>query len=142
MLTLPGSVRVFVASEPVDFRKSHDGLFGVVKSVLKVDPRSGHLFVFFNKRRDRVKILVHDGSGLWLFYKRLDEGVFEPAARLGVSGASIEIDMARLQMLLQGIDLKQSKIRFRFGSRRRRTGSHGRSKAEVEAAAAKVETGG
>ena len=121
MLTLPGSVRVFVAKGPVDFRKSHDGLFGIVSRVLESDGRSGHLYVFFNKRRDRVKILVHDGSGMWLFYKRLDAGVFEPASRLqGGDAASSEIDMARLQMLLQGIDLRQSKIRFRFGARSRR----------------------
>jgi hypothetical protein len=69
MLTLPGSVRVFVTRTPVDFRKSHDGgLFGVVTHVLDENPRSGHLFVFFNKRRDRIKIIVHDGSGLWLFF--------------------------------------------------------------------------
>ena len=120
MLTLPGSVRVFVARMPVDFRKSHDGLFGVVTNVLEKNPRSGHLFVFFNKRRDRIKILVHDGSGLWLFYKRLEEGVFETVAHLEGNGTSIELDMARLQMLLQGIDLRKSRIRLRFGARSRK----------------------
>ena len=120
MLTLPSSVRVFVARSPVDFRKSHDGLFGVVVNVLHESPRSGHLFLFFNKRRDRIKILFHDGSGLWLFYKRLERGVFESAVHLGGSGAKIEIDMLRLQMLLQGIDLKHSKIRHQFGARSRR----------------------
>ncbi len=120
MLTLPASVRVFVARAPVDFRKSHDGLFGVVVNVLDGSPHSGHLFVFFNKRRDRIKILFHDGSGLWLFYKRLERGVFESAVHLGGAGASIEIDMIRLQMLLQGIDLRKSKIRHHFGARSRR----------------------
>jgi transposase len=120
MLTLPGSVRVFVARTPVDFRKSHDGLFGVVTHVLDENPRSGHLFVFFNKRRDRIKILVHDGSGLWLFYKRLEHGVFESARHLEGVGERAEIDIARLQMLLQGIDLRKSKIRHRFGARERR----------------------
>jgi transposase len=120
MLSLPASVRVFVATTPVDFRKSHDGLFGVVVSTLRADPFSGHLFVFFNKRRDRIKVLVYDGSGLWLFYKRLDRGVFESASHLGGSGESTELDTARFQMLLQGIDLRKSKIRHRFGARSRR----------------------
>jgi len=121
MLTLPGSVRVFLATKAVDFRKSHDGLFGVVTSALKQDPRSGHLFVFFNKRRDRIKILLHDGSGLWLFYKRLDHGVFASVAHLdGCGDESFEIDIVRLQMLLQGIDLRKSKIRHRFGARQRK----------------------
>ena len=120
MLTLPGSVRVFVARAPCDFRKSHDGLSGVVMNVLKESPMSGHLFVFFNKRRDRIKILFHDGSGLWLFYKRLDRGVFESATHLEGEGASIKIDMVKLQMLLQGIDLIKSQIRHRFGARERR----------------------
>ncbi len=120
MLTLPASVRVFVARGPVDFRKSHDGLCGVVVNILRASPRSGHLFVFFNKRRDRIKILFHDGSGLWLFYKRLERGVFESIAHFEGDGASIEVDMVRLQMLLQGIDLRKSKIRHHFGARRRR----------------------
>lgn len=120
MLTLPSSVRVFVAASPVDFRKSHDGLFSIVVHTLDRDPLSGHLFVFFNKRRDRIKILVYDGSGLWLFYKRLERGVFESAAHLDGDGAGIEIDMARLQMLLQGIDLRKSRIRHRFGARQRK----------------------
>jgi transposase len=120
MLTLPSSVRVFVARSAVDFRKSHDGLYGVVINTLQRDPMSGHLFVFFNKRRDRIKVLLYDGSGLWLFYKRLECGVYEPAGHLEGDGESIEIDMARLQMLLQGIDLKKSKIRRRFGARQRK----------------------
>jgi hypothetical protein len=119
MLTLSASIRVFVARSPIDFRKAHDGLFAVAVNVLEQDPRSGHLFLFFNKRRDRMKILVHDGTGSWLFYKRLDRGVFESVANLGGEGEGIEIDAARLQMLLQGIDLKRSRIRHHFGARTR-----------------------
>lgn len=120
MLTLPLSVRVFVARDAVDFRKSHDGLFGIVSNVLHADPMNGHLYVFFNKRRDRVKILFKDRHGLWLMYQRLEHGVFEPAAHLTGDSVGVEIDMARLQMLLQGIDLRKSKIRHRFGARARR----------------------
>lgn len=112
--------RVFVARAPVDFRKAHDGLYAVVQQVLEKDPLSGHLFVFFNKRRDRIKLIQYDGSGLWLFYKRLNRGVYESVTHLKDDGACIEIDIARLQMLLQGIDLRRSKIRRHFGARMRR----------------------
>lgn len=121
MLTLPSSVRVFVARDPVDFRKAHDGLCGVVSNVLEQDPLSGHLFVFVNKRRDRIKLLVWDGTGLWLHYKRLARGTFQSIAHLDVDAPGIEVDMARLQMLLQGIDLRKSKIRRHFGARERST---------------------
>jgi transposase len=120
MLIFPCSMRVFVAREPVDFRKSHDGLYAVVANALEEDPLSGHLFVFFNKRRDRIKLIQYDGSGLWLLYKRLDRGVFESVAHMDGDRANIEIDMAKLQMLLQGIDLRRSRIRRHFGARTRR----------------------
>lgn len=120
MLTLSSSVRVFVARDPVDFRKSHDGLSGIVINVLERDPMSGHVFVFVNKRRDRIKLLVWDGTGLWLHYKRLARGTFESITHFDVDCAGIEVDMARLQMLLQGIDLRKSKIRHHFGARQRR----------------------
>lgn len=76
MLSLPDAVRVFVARAPVDFRKAHDGLSQVVRDVFGDDPLSGHLFVFTNKRRDRIKLLFWDRNGLWLLYKRLERGTF------------------------------------------------------------------
>lgn len=127
MLTLSSSVRVFVACDPVDFRKSHDGLSGVVVSTLEADPMSGHVFVFVNKRRDRIKLLVWDGTGLWLHYKRLARGTFEPITHLAIDSPGIEVDMARLQMLLQGIDMRRSRIRIHFGARLRRRVGGGRA---------------
>ena len=78
MLSFPPSstVRIFVAREPVDMRKGFDGLTGEVIDVVDEDPQSGHLFVFFNRRRNRMKSLIWDGSGFWLLYKRLEHGRF------------------------------------------------------------------
>ena len=76
-MILPGqAVRVMIATKPVDFRKGHDGLAAVVQNQLGLDPHSGIVVVFRSKRGDRIKVLVWDGSGLVLTYKRLDEGTF------------------------------------------------------------------
>ncbi len=76
MLGFRSTTRVFLHREPVDFRKSHDGLCGVIRSGLILDPLSGDLFVFLNRRRNRVKLIQWDGNGLWLHYKRLEKGTF------------------------------------------------------------------
>lgn len=111
MLNLPSSVRVFAARERVDFRNGFDGLCAVVREQFREDPLSGHLFLFFNRRRDRIKILVWDQNGFWLLYKRLEQGTFE---RIAGEGEKIEIDRARLAMLLDGIETKSSRIRTHF----------------------------
>ena len=72
MLSLSPATRVFVALEPVDMRRSFNGLYAAVQSVLAEDPLSGHLFVFTNRLRNRVKVLFFDGSGLWICAKRLE----------------------------------------------------------------------
>jgi len=105
------SVRIFVAREPVDMRKGFDGLSGDVIDVIDEDPQSGHLFVFFNKRRDRMKSLVWDGSGLWLLYKRLEHGRFQVFDR-AATGKSYEIKSTELALLLDGIDLRGSRRRL------------------------------
>lgn len=112
MLNLSCSVRIFLAREPVDFRKAHDGLHAIVRDEFGEDPLSGHVFVFLNKRVDRVKLLVWDRNGFWLLYKRLERGTFRPPAA-GV-GAQVEVSRAELLMLLEGIDLKKGKIRRHF----------------------------
>jgi transposase len=111
MLSLPASVRVFVARERVDFRKGMDGLCAIVRDAFSDDPLSGHLYLFFNARRDRLKILMWDRNGFWLCAKRLERGTFE---RIDGSSARFEIDRARLAMLLDGIDTKNSRMHGRF----------------------------
>ena len=108
MLTFPTSLRIFVATQPVDFRKAHDGLCQVVRGTLGLNPLSGDVFVFTNKRRNRVKLLLWDRNGLWLFYKRCERGTF-PWLSSGPS-AKVEIDRARLSMLLDGFDVASARV--------------------------------
>ncbi len=77
MLTLPPSVRIYLARGATDIRKGIDGLCAVARDIVGEDPFTGHLFAFANRRRDAVKILVWDRSGFWLFYKRLERGTFQ-----------------------------------------------------------------
>ena len=111
MLTLPSSVRIYVAAEPVDLRRGFDGLAGAVRSIIREDPLSGHLFAFLNRRRDRAKILVWEPSGFWLLYKRLERGCLrlpkEPAAGAG----HVELSGSELALMLEGIDLRGARRR-------------------------------
>lgn len=116
MLSLPPSVRVFLARDSVDFRKAFDGLHAIVRDSFQVDPFSGHFFVFLNRRRDRVKILVWDRNGFWLFAKRLERGTFEVAKLESATGSRIEITRTQFFMLLEGIDTKSAKLRKHFAS--------------------------
>jgi transposase len=105
VLSLPPSVRLFVAREPVDMRKAIDGLSGVVRDVLTEDPMSGHLFIFFNKRSNRVKILWWDRSGFWLLLKRLEEGRFKlPALKQNESTKTLRVTASELALVLDGIE--------------------------------------
>lgn len=112
MLSFPASVRIFAATVPIDFRKSHDGLYAIVRHQFDNDPFDGSVFVFFNRRADRVKILVWDRNGFWLFYKRLEKGTFRAIDRRG--GARVEITRAELSMILEGIDLEKGRFRRHF----------------------------
>jgi transposase len=76
VLTLPSSVRIFVAAEAVDLRRGFDGLAAATRSVIREEPESGHLFVFLNRRRNRIKLLVWDRTGYLIVYKRLEAGTF------------------------------------------------------------------
>lgn len=112
MLTLSPAVRVFVAADPVDLHLSFDRLAGLVRNQLRGDPLSGHLFVFFNKRRTHTKILAFDRSGLAVYYKRLERGTFQlPEIPEGATRA--EVDAGTLAMILEGIDLRAPR-RLRF----------------------------
>ncbi|UCF21494.1 MAG: IS66 family insertion sequence element accessory protein TnpB [Gemmatimonadota bacterium] len=110
MLSLPPSVRIFVACGATDLRRSFDTLSVLVKDVLRQDPFSGHLFAFFNRRRDRVKLLVWDRTGFWLFYKRLEEGTFT----LPGPGSRVELSVRDLLLVLEGIDLREVRQRRRY----------------------------
>jgi transposase len=114
MLTLPPSVRVFVCLTPADMRRSLDGLAALTREVLREDPLSGHLFVYFNRRRDRVKVLLWDRSGLALYYKRLEKGTFGLSAFEGNGSPRAEINPAELALVLEGIELAGARRRPRF----------------------------
>ncbi len=102
---IPHGVEIFVGLEPIDLRWGFDRLSGVVDDRIGRAPRSGALFVFFGKRRDAIKVLFFDGSGLCLFYKRLDRGTFRlPEGAL--DQASVTLDERALDDLLDGIDIE------------------------------------
>ena len=113
MLSIPGSLKIYLATGPVDFRKSHDGLAAVVEQALKEDPLSGSLFVFTNKRADRVKLLYWDNDGYALFYKRLEVGVFR-FPRAEKETQKLSISAADFQMILSGVDLSSVKRLKRY----------------------------
>jgi transposase len=106
MLTLPPSVKVFIATEAADMRKSIDGLNALVKDMLAKDPFSGHLFVFCNKRGDKIKILYWDRNGFCLWYKRLERGIFRLPK---VQEKVFMVAPNELNLLLEGIDLTDKK---------------------------------
>lgn len=106
MVTLPSSVKIYLALDPTDMRKQMDGLSAIVQGKWKVDPYSGHLFVFIGRRLDRVKILYFDHGGFVVFYKRLEAGKFRiPAVPTG--STRVQIEATDLQMLLHGIDFSR-----------------------------------
>jgi transposase len=107
---IPHGVEVFVGLDPIDLRWSFDRLAGIVTERIGREARSGALFVFFGKRHDAMKVLFCDGTGMCVFYKRLDRGTFRlPEA--GPGAASVVIDERALDDLLDGIDVETSKKR-------------------------------
>jgi transposase len=104
MLSLSAATRVFVALVPIDLRQSFNGLYAAVREQLKEDPLSGHLFVFTNKERDKVKVLFWDGSGLWVCAKRLEKGRFSwPKGE----GAAATLRSEELSALLSGLEVRR-----------------------------------
>jgi transposase len=114
MLSLPPSVRILLAREPADLRKGFDGLSHLVESVLREDPLSGHLFVFRNRRGDRIKLLLWDTDGFLIVYKRLERGTFRFPALGDPDAASVSIKATDLIMLLDGVDRQSVKRRPRY----------------------------
>jgi transposase len=110
MFGLGLATKVFVAVEAVDMRKGFDGLYGLVRDQLGQDPSSGHLFLFSNRTRTRLKALMWDGSGLWVCAKRLEKGRFRwPVA--SEQQRSVTMRAEELAMLVNGLDLKQTQSR-------------------------------
>lgn len=116
MLSLAANTRIFLAIEPCDMRKGFDGLFALVESVIRQDPFSGHLFVFRNRRRDRLKIMWWDRDGLVIWYKRLEKGGFQFPTDVtqGELPARCEMRAEEFAMLLGGIDLSSVRRRKRY----------------------------
>ncbi len=102
---IPSGVQIFVALEPIDLRYSFDRLSGIAQEQIGYDPRSGALFVFYSRRRDALKILFFDGSGMCQYYKRLDRGVFRVPSAPEEGVRHVELDDATLEALLDGIDV-------------------------------------
>lgn len=111
MLSFPGSLKVFVALEACDLRKSFNGLYTLVSERLKEEPRQGALFVFSNRRRTRLKILYWDGTGLWVMIKRLEEGTFAWPKAAGSGAVKLRLAPEALAMLTDGIDLRGARMR-------------------------------
>ena len=103
---IPSGVQVFLATEPIDLRWSFDRLSGIALERVGYDARGGALFVFFGKRRDATKILFFDGTGMCLFYKRLDKGLFRVPEALRPDARHVELPDAELDALLDGIDVE------------------------------------
>ena len=103
---IPHGVEIFVGLDPIDLRWSFDRLAGIVTERIGREPRSGALFVFFGKRREALKVLFFDGTGMCLFYKRLDRGVFKLPAPFDEGAKTVEIDERVLDDLLDGIDVE------------------------------------
>lgn len=109
MFGLGPATKIYINVEAVDMRKGFDGLHGLVRDQLGEDPLSGHLFLFTNRTKTRVKVLVWDGSGLWVCAKRLERGCFHWPQATGK--ASITMRPEELAMLVNGMDLKQAQPR-------------------------------
>lgn len=111
MLNITGSLKVYLATEPADMRKSFNGLYGMAVNVLKERPEDGALFVFTNKRRNRVKILNFDGTGLWVMIKRLEKGTFSWPKGVDIKNGKLKLSPEALALLLDGVEMKQGKFR-------------------------------
>jgi transposase len=113
MLALSPEIKIYLHCEPIDMRKSFDGLFGIVKNDLGRDVRDGGLFMFLNLRRNRIKLMYWDRDGIAIWMKRLEKNCFQRPLQSS-DGKSIIIDSTVLQSILSGIDLASIKMRKRY----------------------------
>ena len=110
MLSFPSAVKIYLCSEPSDMRRSFDGLAMMVRNIIRQDPLSGHIFVFSNRRTDRLKLLYWDRDGFAILYKRFEKGIFG----LPKTDNSNLIDHRQLSMMLEGIDIQTARLKKRF----------------------------
>jgi len=118
VLSFSPTIQIFMAIEPVDLRKGFDGLSAAVQTVFDRNVLDGHLFLFLNRRRDRIKLLWWDRDGLALFYKRLERGTYE-IPRHAPGNKQLRLDATQLSLLLNGIQLDSAKRRPRYAPTRR-----------------------
>lgn len=114
MMTLPPSVKIYVAAHPVDARKSFDGLVALVQAEFGVEPLSGHVFTFINRRGHVIQLLFWDRSGFCIVKKRLEAGTFRLVRKPIGETTHLEIDAAELALMLEGIELDGAKRRKRY----------------------------
>jgi transposase len=114
MFTLPPSVKIFVAVEPVDARKSYDGLSALVESHFGQDLLAGYLYAFINRRGHQIQLLFWDRNGICIVKKRLESGTFKLVRRPDGEATHVEINSAELALMLEGIELQDAKRRKRF----------------------------
>jgi transposase len=113
MLAFSPQVKIYLHTQPIDMRKSFDGLFGLIKSDLQIDAREGGLFMFLNLRRNRIKLMYWDRDGLAIWMKRLENNCFQRPLRSS-DGKHVIVEPAELQSILSGIELSSIKMRKRY----------------------------
>ena len=111
MMPVGPATRIYLAAGATDLRKSFEGLSDLVRQRFQADPLSGHLFVFSNRRKNRLKILYWDGSGLWVCAKRLEQGCFSWPRTPATESGPLQIVAQELTLLLGGIDLDKTRAR-------------------------------
>jgi transposase len=114
VILLPRSVRIYVATECTNLRKSFEGLSNEVRSVLEADPLSGHVFLFLNRRATQVKMLMWTHGGFTIVHKRLERGRFTFPKRVTADAVRVEIDAHELAMLLEGLEPGQARSARRW----------------------------
>lgn len=110
MLSLSSEMKIYVYTGVTDMRKGFDGLSGIVREEFESDPTDGSLFIFINRRRDRMKLLHFDGGGYWLYYRLLESGTFEEL-KFTAGAIKVQMDATELSMLLSGVSLVGSQQR-------------------------------
>jgi transposase len=114
MLHLSPSCQYYLYAQATDMRKGFDSLCGIVSSALKMDALSGSIFIFINKRRNQLKLLLWEGDGFALYYKRLEKGTFEIPENTQNDSSSLAVSVRQLQFILQGVSLEKVQYRKRY----------------------------